>query len=131
VLFLVLGYLVYGGIMAVGGAIAPNAREGNQITVFLILPLLPTLMFASEFAENPHGVLPIVLSLFPLSAPSAMVTRLAVAEVPTWQLFVSLGGLVATAYGFIILAGHFFRADNLLSNASFSWRRLLTGWRSS
>jgi len=129
VLYLILGYLTFGGIMAASGAIAPTAREGNQITYLLILPLLPTLMFASEFAENPHGVLPVILSLFPLSAPSAMVTRLALTEVPIWQILISLAGLTITAYLVITLAGRFFRADSLLSTASFSWRRLLTGWQ--
>jgi ABC-2 type transport system permease protein len=129
VLYLILGYLTFGGIMAASGAIAPTAREGNQITYLLILPLLPTLMFASEFAENPHGVLPVILSLFPLSAPSAMVTRLALTEVPIWQILISLTGLAITAYLVITLAGRFFRAESLLSTASFSWRRLLTGWQ--
>lgn len=129
VFYMILGYLTFGGIMAASGAIAPTAREGNQITYLLILPLLPTLMFASEFAENPHGVLPVILSLFPLSAPSAMVTRLALTEVPIWQILISLAGLAITAYLVITLAGRFFRADSLLSTASFSWRRMLTGWQ--
>jgi ABC-2 type transport system permease protein len=86
-------------------------------------------MFGSVFLEEPHGTISLVLSLFPLSAPSAMVTRLAVAQVPVWQLVVSLLGLAVTAYLFVVLAGRFFRAGNLLSLASFSWRRLATGWR--
>jgi len=27
------------------------------------------------------------------------------------------------------LAGRFFRADNLLSNVAFTWRRFATGWQ--
>jgi ABC-2 type transport system permease protein len=71
----------------------------------------------------------LALSLFPLSAPSAMVTRLAVAPVPLWQILVSLGGLAVTTYVFVSLAARFFRAGNLLSSESFSWKRLATGWR--
>jgi ABC-2 type transport system permease protein len=70
-----------------------------------------------------------VLSLFPLSAPGAMVTRLAVAEVPLWQILASLAGLALTTYLTISLAARFFRAGNLLSHDSFNWRRLATGWR--
>jgi hypothetical protein len=29
----------------------------------------------------------------------------------------------------VVLAGRFFRAGNLLSDAPFNWRRLATGWR--
>ncbi len=128
-MFLLFGYLAFGGIMAAGGALAPNAREGNQLIWILILPLLPTLLFAYEFSENPNGILPVVLSLFPLSAPSAMVTRLAIADVPLWQILLSLAGLAITAYLIISLAGRFFRAENLLSDTSLNVKRFLRGWK--
>lgn len=128
-LFLVLGYLMFASVMAAAGAIAPNAREGGQVVWLLVVPLMPTLMFGRTFAQDPNGTLAVVLSLFPLSAPSAMVTRLAVAPVPLWQILVSLAGLGLTAYLFIVLAGNFFRAGNLLSLEPFNWRRLATAWR--
>ena len=130
-LFLLFGYLAYAAIMAAAGAIAPTAREGNQVTWLLVVPLLPTLMFSRVFLESPHGALSLGLSLFPLSAPSAMVTRIAVAQVPLWQILLSLSGLALTAYLFVTLAGRFFQPDNLLSAASFNWKRLATGWRRS
>ncbi|UCC86487.1 MAG: ABC transporter permease [Anaerolineales bacterium] len=130
-LFLVLGYLLYASVMAATGAIAPNAREGRQVTWLLILPLLPTLMFGRLFLEEPHGTISLVLSLFPFSAPSAMVTRLAVAQVPAWQLGISLLGLSITTYLFVALAARLFSANNLLSHAPFSWRRVATEWRQS
>ncbi len=128
-LFLVLGYLLSASVMAAAGALAPNAREGGQMMWLLIIPLMPTLMFAELFVEEPNNPLTLVCSLFPFSAPSAMVTRLAVGQVPLWQIIVSLTGLALTAYLFVVLAGRFFRAGNLLSLAPFSWRRLATGWR--
>jgi ABC-2 type transport system permease protein len=86
-------------------------------------------MFGRLFAEDPDSAFALILSLFPLSAPSAMVTRLAVGEVPLWQLVLGLAGLAATAYLFIVLSARFFKAGNLLSDASFNWRRMATGWR--
>jgi ABC-2 type transport system permease protein len=129
IVFLILGYLLYASVMAAAGAIAPNAREGGQVVWLLVLPLMPTLMFGTVFMEDPNGTLSTALSLFPFSAPSAMVTRLALAEVPLWQILVSLAGLALTAYLFVVLAGRFFRSGNLLSQESFNWRRLATGWR--
>ncbi len=131
ILFLVFGYLLFASIMVAGGALANSAREGGQLTWLLVIPLMPTLMFAQAFVEEPHGTLAVALSLFPFSAPSAMVTRLAVAQVPLWQILLSLGGLAVTAYLFLLLASRFFRAGNLLSQEAFNWRRLLTGWQSS
>jgi ABC-2 type transport system permease protein len=128
-LFLIFGYLLFASVTAAAGAIAPNAREAGQVTWLLVLPLLPTLMFGQTFLEDPNGALSVVLSLVPFSAPSAMVTRLAVAQVPLWQILVSLAGLALTAYLFVTLAARFFRPGNLLSYDSFNLRRLATGWR--
>ena len=128
-LFLITGYLLFASIMSAAGAIANNIREGGQVTWLLVIPLMPTLMFGRMFVEDPDGMLPMILSMFPLSAPSAMVTRLAVAEVPLWQLFISLAGVSITAYIFIVLSARFFQSQNLLSQQSFDWRRLATGWR--
>ena len=131
VVFLILGYLLFASIMAAGGAVSSNARETGAMTFLVIIPLMPTLMFGTLFAEEPNNPLVVGLSLFPLSAPSAMVTRLAVGPVPWWQILVSLVGLAITTYLFVLLAARFFQAGNLLSTASFSWRRLATGWRKS
>ena len=128
-LFLVLGYLLYASVMMAAGAIAQNAREASQVMWLLIIPLMPTLMFGQLFLEEPHGTLAVVLSLFPLSAPSAMVTRLAVSQVPLWQILTSLAGLATLTYVLLTLASRFFQAGNLLSQSSFNWRRLATGWR--
>ena len=69
------------------------------------------------------------LSLFPFSAPSAMVSRMAVANVPLWQIVLSLGGLAIVTCFFVNLAARFSRTGNLLSHEAFHWRRLATGWR--
>jgi ABC-2 type transport system permease protein len=129
ILFLALGFLLFASVMAAAGAIAPSAREGNQVIWLLMLPLMPTLMFGQLFVEEPNSPLVFVLSLFPLSSPSAMVTRLALGQVPLWQIIVSLAGLALTTYLMVVLSARFFRASNLLSDASFSLRRLATEWR--
>jgi ABC-2 type transport system permease protein len=123
-LFLLFGYLLFASAMAAAGALSPNAREATPMTWLLIMPLLPTLLLGTLFWENPQALLVVGLSLFPFSAPSAMVTRLAVGHVPAWQIFVSLAGLIITTYLFIILAARFFRAGNLLSDRSFSLKRM-------
>jgi ABC-2 type transport system permease protein len=129
ILFLVLGFLLFASVMAAAGAIAPTARESGPAVWLLVIPLMPTLMFGDLFVEEPNHPLTLVLSLFPFSAPSAMMTRLALGEVPLWQVIVSLTGLAVTTCLMVVLAGRFFRAGNLLSDAPFNWRRLATGWR--
>jgi ABC-2 type transport system permease protein len=68
--------------------------------------------------------LSVALSLFPLTSPVAMVTRLAGSSVPLWQLLAGLALLAIGAYGVVLLAARFFRVENLLSKQPFSWRRM-------
>jgi ABC-2 type transport system permease protein len=124
-LYFVLGYLLYASLMGAIGALAPTAREGQQFTFFVLLPLLIPLWLNSVFVHTPDGTLAVALSLFPLTAPTSMMTRLVATSVPGWQLAVSLLGLALTTYLLVALAARFFRADTLLSSSSLHWRQLL------
>jgi ABC-2 type transport system permease protein len=83
----------------------------------------------TAFTQDPNGSLPVFLSLFPPTAPLSMITRMVATEVPLWQPVVSLLGLAAMAYGFVLLSARLFRADTLLSSSSLSLQRLITELR--
>ncbi|OQA22985.1 MAG: ABC-2 family transporter protein [Chloroflexi bacterium ADurb.Bin360] len=122
--FFLLGFLVYAAMLGAIGALAPTAREGSQFTFIILLPLMLPLWFQSAFIQAPNGALATFFSLFPLSAPMAMITRMVSNAVPLWQVLLSLALLAATAYGLVVLAARFFRADTLLSDATLDWKRL-------
>ncbi|MFZ6019843.1 MAG: ABC transporter permease, partial [Chloroflexota bacterium] len=86
VLYFILGYTIFAGLMAGIGALVPNLREASQATFLVILPLIIPLMFISLLINRPDAALSIGLSLFPLTSPVAMMTRLAATPVPIWQL---------------------------------------------
>lgn len=123
-LYFLLGYLLYGALMAGLGALAPSAREGNQAIFVMVVPLMIPLLANIVFSEAPNGALATILSLFPLTAPVSMPTRLAVAEVPLWQPPVGLALLALSTYLFVLLAGQLFRADTLLSSGALNWARV-------
>ncbi|MGE5603264.1 MAG: ABC transporter permease [Nitrososphaerales archaeon] len=129
IVFFILGYIVYSAALGALGALAPTMREGSQFTFVLLIPLLIPLWLNNVFFQDPNGPFATALSLFPLTAPTAMVTRLAAGGVPAWQPWAALAGLVVTAYLFVLLAARFFRADTLLSNASISWGRIASELR--
>ena len=122
--FFLLGYLAYAALLGAIGALAPSAREGSQFTFVVMLPLMLPLWFQTAFIQAPNGTLATVFSLFPLSAPMAMITRMVVTDVPLWQTLLSLALLALTAYGLVLLSARFFRADTLLSDAALDWKRL-------
>ncbi len=126
VVYLALGYLSYASSLSAIGALAPSLREGAQFQMLVLAPLIAPLILNYPLMQEPNGPLAIVLSLFPLSAPLAMVLRLAMTAVPAWQIAVSIAGLAATSYMFVSLGARFFRADTLLSQKSLNWQRLFS-----
>jgi ABC-2 type transport system permease protein len=126
VLFFLAGYLAYASLMAAIGALAPTAREGGQFTFIALLPLMVPIMLNYSFIHYPDGGLAVFLSIFPLTAPTSMMTRMAATSVPLSHVLLSLALLTGTAYLFISLAARFFKSDNLLSDASIQWRRLVS-----
>jgi ABC-2 type transport system permease protein len=124
ILFFLGGFVVYSSALGALGALAPNMREGSQFTFIFLIPLLLPVWLNSVFLHTPNGVLATVFSLFPLTAPTAMVSRLAAGGVPAWQAPLALIGVALTAYLFVTLAARFFRADTLLSSGSLSWGRI-------
>lgn len=128
-LYFALGYLLYASLMAAVGALAPNARAGGQVTIVVLLPLMAPLLVNTAFVQAPNGLLATALSLFPLTAPTAMVTRLATVSVPPWQLGASILGLGATTYLLVLLSARFFRAETLLSDVGLSWGRIVDEFR--
>jgi ABC-2 type transport system permease protein len=124
-IYFFFGYFLYASMLGAVGALAPTAREGAQFTFIIILPLLVPFYLNQAFTSAPNGALVTALSLIPFTAPTAMMARLSVVAVPTWQVALSLGGLAVTTYLLVLLAARFFRADNLLSHASLNWGRLI------
>jgi ABC-2 type transport system permease protein len=125
ILYFILGYLLYASLLGAVGALAPSTREGTQFTFLVLSPLFIPLMLNSVLIQTPDGALTTFLSLFPLTSPVTMITRLASGPVPFGQLALGLVLLAVTTYGIIIYAARFFRADTLLSFSALNFKRLL------
>ncbi|MDH5506312.1 MAG: ABC transporter permease [Anaerolineae bacterium] len=121
--FFILGYAVYASLMAGLGALVPNLREATQSTIVVIFPLIIPMFFLAQLIEDPHSVFSISLSIFPFTAPVAMMTRLSAGGVPSWQPVLAAVLMSLTAWLVINAVARMFHAQNLLSGQSFSTRR--------
>lgn len=121
IVFFLLGFAVYASLMAGLGAMAPNLREASQATIIIILPLMIPLFFSSTvFIQDPHGALATGLSLFPLTAPVAMMARLPSGGVPWWQVWLAALLVAATAVFVVRAVAGIFRAQTLLTGQGFN-----------
>jgi ABC-2 type transport system permease protein len=114
VVYFILGYLLFAVISAAIGAISSNSREGQQLIGVFTLPALIPLWFISLlmfFPDNPAWVF---FTIFPLSAPVEVITRLGVSAIPAWQLVASIGVLVLSIFGVLFLTIRIFRTYLLM-----------------
>jgi ABC-2 type transport system permease protein len=129
--FFLLGYAVYASLMAGLGALAPNLREASQATIVIMLPMfVPLFLSSSVFMQEPNGPIATGLSLFPLSAPVAMMARLSAGGVPWWQAALAALLLALTAVLILRAVARMFRAQTLLSGQPFKLKtyfRVLAG----
>lgn len=130
ILFFIFGYAVFGSLMAGIGALVPSLREASQLTTIIILPMIIPLMFISTLINTPNSPLATVLSIFPLTSPVSMMTRLSATQVPLWQVFLALALLAATAWLLVRASASLFKAQNLLTGQSLNvigFLKALTG----
>ena len=80
--YYVLGYTLYAILMASVGTLGATMRESQQLAgIFSMFAAIPYMLSGFLFA-NPNMILARVLSYFPLTAPTMMMLRLPLAEVP-------------------------------------------------
>lgn len=125
ILFALGGFVLYSALMAGLGALAPDVHSSQSLVFVITLPMMIPYYLWINITGDPAGAVAVVLSLFPFSAPLAMLLRIAVTTVPVWQLAASLGLIVLTALGTVRLMSRLFRAQVLLSGEPLSWRRML------
>ncbi len=128
--YFVFGYLFFAAAYGMVGAISASMQEGPQFAVFFTLPAAIPLYFISLFTTSPDSLLPVILSLIPVTAPLSMVMRISITTVPAWQIVVSLVLLIALDIVMIWLAGRLFRVQTLLAGQAPKLRdipRLLRG----
>jgi len=118
--YFILGFFLYGSLMAGIGALTPNLREGNSSSIIVTLPLIFIMLMINQLIGEPNSLISVFLSIFPLTASVVMMTRLTIGMVPIWQLALSLVILIATGYFVVRGVSNLFSSQTLLSGEKFS-----------
>ena len=118
--YFILGFFLYGSLMAGIGAMAQNLREGNSSSFILTLPLIFIFLIINQLIGEPNSFLSVFLSIFPLTSSVVMMTRLAIGSVPIWQLALSFGVLTATVYLVVRGVSNLFSSQTLLTGEKFN-----------
>lgn len=88
------GFLVYAVLMGAVGALGTTMHESQQLAgIFSMVAAIPMMLSGFMFA-NPNMTLARVLSWFPLTAPTMMMLRLPMAEVPMVDIVGSIAMMI-------------------------------------
>lgn len=114
ILFILLGYILYGGLAAMLGALVSRAEEVNQALQPLIFMSMIAL-FISVFGLNvPDAGFIKVLSYFPFFTPQLLFLRLGMTTVPTWEIILIILILIASAIAVNIIAARIYKGGVLM-----------------
>jgi ABC-2 type transport system permease protein len=123
------GYFLYAVLASGLGVIAGDSQQAQQLAGVLGMLGMAPLWFMGLLINALDGPLAVGLTLFPLTAPMIGLFRMALVEVPTWQLIASLAILVASLIGSIWLVARIFRAAMLMYGQALRPRQILQALR--
>jgi ABC-2 type transport system permease protein len=125
VVYFLLGYLLFAGLMAGTGVLGNSPQESGQLSAFWTLTSVIPMFLMAPISESPNSWLARGLSFFPLTAPVTMLLRVSAAEVPVIDIVLSIAGLVLGIYLSIKGAAKIFRAAALMYGKRPSIREIL------
>ena len=124
-LFFLGGYFLYASLFAAIGSAVEQQQDAQSLMMPLTFLVIIPIMCIWVVIESPNSMLSTVLTMIPFFSPILMVVRVAVAEVPFWEVLLSYALLVATFVGAVWLSGRVYRVGILMYGKKPSFGELL------
>jgi ABC-2 type transport system permease protein len=122
------GYLLYSALFAaVGSAVNEDPQDAQSLMLPITLPIVFGIVIMMRAVNEPNSSLAVFGSLFPLTSPIVMMSRIpyGLDVVPLWQLIVSMLLLILTFILFTWFAGKIYRTAILMYGKKITWKELL------
>jgi ABC-2 type transport system permease protein len=113
-LFFLFGFLLYSSIAAALGAMTNSEQELQQLNMFLVLPLAFCSIMVFPLVRAPNSMLSTVASLIPFCSPLLMNARLALTDVPAWQVWLSFALMALTIAAILWVSSRIYRVGILM-----------------
>ncbi len=129
--FFIIGFLIYAGIFAAIGAAVDSEQDTQQFMMPVMIPIFIAYFLNLKVMEDPDSTVAVVASLFPLTAPINMISRIAATEVPAIQIIASLLLMIVTFVGLMWVAAKIYRVGILMYGKKPSYKELAKWIRQS
>jgi len=114
VLFFLVGYLLYASLFAAIGSAVEQQQDAQSLLLPVMMPIIISIIFIQPVIEAPNSTLAVLLSMIPFFSPIPMVVRVAVTDVPFWQVSLSFLLLVGAFIGAIWVSARVYRVGILM-----------------
>lgn len=114
-LYFVLSYLMYASMFAIVGTITGSVQEGSQYVGLFIIPLIIPFYLLTLIQAQPNGLAAFAMGTIPFTAPTGMLIRMVLVDVPLLEILLSLSLLAVVVVFSVWSAGRVFRVQTLLA----------------
>jgi len=126
IIYFIPGFLLISSLIAAIGSTCNTIQDAQSYMLPIMLIVILPMMVWMYIAENPEGVLAIVLSFIPLITPLLMILRIAVyPDIPVFQIIATLFILVLSVPFMIYVCAKIFRTGILMYGKQPSPREIL------
>lgn len=116
ILFFILGYFIYAFLFGAVGSMASKVEDINTTSLpvmFLMIAVFLLVIYALA-GGTPDSTIMVIASFIPVSSPMAMFVRIAMSQVPLWQVATSIGILILSTFGIGYLSAKIYQVGVLL-----------------
>lgn len=124
-LYFILGYFLYASLFAAIGSAVDSETDSQQLMTPVMLLIMFAYFFNVQVMQSPDTTLSTVVSMIPFFSPINMITRIAISEVPFWQIGISISLLAITIWGILMLSARIYRNGILSYGKKASFKDLL------
>ena len=125
VIFFMLGYLLYSSLFAAVGSAADSETDTQQLILPIMAPIFIAYFILFQSTQNPDSTISVVSSLIPFFAPIVMISRIAITDVPFWQIGLSIFLMLLTFVGTMWLSAKIYKVGILSYGSSAGFKDLL------
>lgn len=122
ILFFILGYMLYSSLFAAIGSAADSETDTQQLMMPVTIPIMLAYFIMFHAWRSPDSTLSVISSLFPFFSPIVMITRIAITEVPFWQIGLAMLLMVLTFIGTMWLSAKIYKVGILSYGGTASFK---------
>jgi ABC-2 type transport system permease protein len=122
IIFFFLGYFLYSSLFAAVGSAADSETDTQQLMLPIMAPIFIAYFIMFQAVRNPEGIIAVIGSLVPFFSPIVMITRIAISDVPFWEIALAIFLMIITFIGTMWLSAKIYKVGILSYGSSAGFK---------